>query len=72
MTSTSPAWGGWSPSTSCSARLRCRSTPGPHRDHGSQRRQKTRLLIGSEEPDTGSAALGASVAVGVIDQARTT
>ena len=30
-----------------------------------------RLLLGHTMPDTGSAALGASVAVGVIDQART-
>ncbi len=31
-----------------------------------------RLLLGVTSPDTGSASLGASVAVGVIDQARTT
>ena len=31
-----------------------------------------RLLLGETPPDTGSASLGASVAVGVIDQARTT
>ena len=31
-----------------------------------------RLLLGETSPDTGSASLGASVAVGVIDQARTT
>ncbi|QIK65992.1 ABC-F family ATP-binding cassette domain-containing protein [Nocardioides sp. HDW12B] len=31
-----------------------------------------RLLLGESSPDTGSASLGASVAVGVIDQARTT
>ena len=31
-----------------------------------------RLLLGDTSPDTGSASLGASVAVGVIDQARTT
>ena len=31
-----------------------------------------RLLLGEAAPDTGSASLGASVAVGVIDQARTT
>jgi len=31
-----------------------------------------RLLLGGTPPDTGSASLGASVAVGVIDQARTT
>ncbi len=30
-----------------------------------------RLLLGDTDPDTGSASLGASVAVGVIDQART-
>ena len=30
-----------------------------------------RLLLGQTAPDTGSASLGASVAVGVIDQART-
>jgi ATPase subunit of ABC transporter with duplicated ATPase domains len=30
-----------------------------------------RLLLGDAAPDTGSASLGASVAVGVIDQART-
>ncbi|RYC07150.1 ABC-F family ATP-binding cassette domain-containing protein [Nocardioides zhouii] len=30
-----------------------------------------RLLLGQAAPDTGSASLGASVAVGVIDQART-
>ncbi len=30
-----------------------------------------RLLLGETDPDTGSASLGASVAVGVIDQART-
>ncbi|MGZ4633109.1 MAG: ATP-binding cassette domain-containing protein [Actinomycetes bacterium] len=30
-----------------------------------------RLLLGHERPDTGSASLGASVAVGEIDQART-
>ncbi len=30
-----------------------------------------RLLLGDTAPDTGSASLGASVAVGVIDQART-
>jgi ATPase subunit of ABC transporter with duplicated ATPase domains len=30
-----------------------------------------RLLLGQTEPDEGSASLGASVAVGVIDQART-
>ena len=31
-----------------------------------------RLLLGESSPDTGTASLGASVAVGVIDQARTT
>ena len=31
-----------------------------------------RLLLGDAAPDSGSASLGASVAVGVIDQARTT
>ena len=31
-----------------------------------------RLLLGDSTPDTGTASLGASVAVGVIDQARTT
>jgi len=31
-----------------------------------------RLLLGESDPDSGSASLGASVAVGVIDQARTT
>jgi ATPase subunit of ABC transporter with duplicated ATPase domains len=31
-----------------------------------------RLLLGHTAPDTGSASLGASVAVGIIDQARTT
>lgn len=31
-----------------------------------------RLLLGDTSPDAGSASLGASVAVGVIDQARTT
>ncbi len=31
-----------------------------------------RLLLGDTSPDTGSASLGASVAIGVIDQARTT
>ena len=31
-----------------------------------------RLLLGDSSPDTGTASLGASVAVGVIDQARTT
>ena len=31
-----------------------------------------RLLLGETDPDTGSASLGASVAVGIIDQARTT
>jgi ATPase subunit of ABC transporter with duplicated ATPase domains len=31
-----------------------------------------RLLLGDTAPDTGSASLGASVAVGIIDQARTT
>ncbi len=30
-----------------------------------------RLLLGDADPDTGSASLGASVAIGVIDQART-
>ncbi|WP_148614181.1 ABC-F family ATP-binding cassette domain-containing protein [Nocardioides rubriscoriae] len=30
-----------------------------------------RLLLGDDRPDTGTAALGSSVAVGVIDQART-
>jgi ATPase subunit of ABC transporter with duplicated ATPase domains len=30
-----------------------------------------RLLLGDTDPDTGTASLGASVAVGVIDQART-
>jgi len=30
-----------------------------------------RLLLGNEKPDTGSSALGASVAIGEIDQART-
>ena len=30
-----------------------------------------RLLLGGADPDTGSASLGASVAIGVIDQART-
>lgn len=30
-----------------------------------------RLLLGDTDPDTGSASLGASVAIGVIDQART-
>ncbi len=31
-----------------------------------------RLLLGETDPDEGSASLGASVAIGVIDQARTT
>ena len=40
--------------------------------NGSGKTTLLRLLLGETVPDTGSASLGASVAVGIINQARTT
>ena len=42
-----------------------------HRDDCNEQRIADDLLLGGAEPYTGSASLGASVAIGVIDQART-